>query len=287
MLSLCSLTTPSPIRAQGLVGNSAFALFKPDYPCSKLIASLKGQKAIAIQALWGTFGSSTACLDKLVTQFDSITINLAIDNGAGRRNKRLKSGEILRKYGAAKLSNALESNSATAVSAIASRAVEVCNFIKQYQSINWFINVGLETNETITASKKRVSIVRESCPGYQVVWNPMVYHGGTSIAGADAIELHGHKPKFPSGKMCIANLDGTQPRYIASYHPSSNTINLQAARQFVRKNRKRCIATFLWDGQLSNCLGQGSWIAPKSRQCAADSKVALAIRRIIKRFNLQ
>lgn len=245
-----------------------------------------GQKYIATQVLWGTFGTDVTCFNKLAAlPAQQIWVNLAVDNGAGRRNNRLKSGELLRHVSMQHLNNKLAKGHAGTIAAFSARIAEACNFTLQYPHITWTISVGLETNDTPAAAKRRVLLARAACPHHPIVYNPMLYHGGTGLAGADVIELHGEYPNFPKGKMCIANLDGTQPRYNGALPYGANSISMLATRKWVRKFRTRCAATLLWDGAYSNCLAAGTWVAPKSRQCGTSSKVVSTVRKLIKRYN--
>lgn len=259
--------------------------------CDRALQVFKNVDRIATAILWGTAGANTQCIDKLL-QFPakSFTIEIHATNEARRRGMLLqKQGEFLPLMPIGKLNAAFLKEDPAVVKAFEDRIFEILTFamVRYDPKIRWILSLGLESNDTWKAARKRANIAAGVWP-FEIAWNPVFNTGGFKHVGADFIELHGANPKIPKSGNVLLNLDGTEADFTRGKRRSDDipaTLPFSAAKHWIAKYRDRAAVLLFWQGRASNCASKGGFVAPRDRRCIVDRKASRNVNRLLKRYN--
>lgn len=244
--------------------------------CTVALRAFRGVDRPILATLWGTFGEKNICVERFLRQNIGRphALEIHFSNEAGRRNRRLGSGELLREYDVRAYNRALTRG--TAKRRISGRLADVQRFLSSYANSNSqvFISTGLEDNFTDRAYRAIYQQLKEAFPKYSIVRSPLrntrLFH--------HAIELHGTRPKFPRGK-CIASLDGIDIDLSGQRGTNDHRISRSEVRSYLGRYRN-CTRLLWWDAQQG--ISRKRFIKPRSRNFNIRVQDVDAINRLLK-----
>lgn len=247
-------------------GVSGFAIMHPKFPCSDFLAQFKGVKSPRIAILSHTFGTSDICLKRFLGLPGSKTVEVHIDNGPARFNRRIGSGELSPWANFTNYYRLWDKNDKRLIQDLTKRARQWAAFARNYPQVRWLMSDGLESRGNATGAKNRIKTIRKWWP-YKVVHNP-IYPRDNRIVGADFLELHGSTWKKHRAGETIFNLDGSGIGFnSAEWGRVNHEVRSSEVPRLLERARREGVLFFLWDAE-SQGLGFGDkpFVYPKSRK---------------------
>lgn len=197
------------------VGFAAFNLTAPRFNCASFFSATRKVKELHISFLYNTFGNNFSCVKRLLHDPRLKTLEVALLNEPGHRNKRLGSYEFLHSVGDVNRWRSVMDQNDPSVKAKFTAYVQPLKRLLDQNlspSTELLINPGLESNLSDAGGKNLVQWSRELFPSARIVWNPLVASPGRRTqTNADFIEGHGISPSL--NEPCVFNLDGTDVSY--------------------------------------------------------------------------
>lgn len=241
------------------VGVAYFSILSPKFPCAQALSVFETGAEPALATLWGTFGKDTSCLAQWFKKAPEKRHILEIHpwNGPCIRNKRCEPHEIGAGLSAKEFNRKVEQGDEELIRAITERIREIKASVEKFArtSDELILSTGLEDNYSPAVFEKILRLVKENWP-YKIVRNPVGDLKKRGYAGADYIELHGHKPAFDPNDPCIANLDGTDINFPHRPGTDPEPISWSEARTYVERYSKQCRLTFVWSGAWQGLFGK-------------------------------
>lgn len=267
-------------RTSGLtnVGFAPFNLTAPKFNCTGYLESLKGLSTIHVAFLYNTFGNDFSCLKKVLADPRLESIEIALINEPGHRNRRLGDYEFLFTEGSVSDWNRKVGRKDARLKAKLTKYVVPLQTLLNAHlrpETQLFINPGLESNLSDSSGKVLVSWTRELFPNARIVWNPLSARPSRRRATrADVIEGHGLNPNLNA--PCIYNMDGTDVSYPGrpalgeNEHQEGQSKNwVQSGnplRQLIEDYANRCEVAYIWTQESNGLSYNRSWADPRKRQ---------------------
>ena len=261
------------------VGYATFNLTAPGFNCDGFFEATQDLDSLHIAFLYNTFGNDFSCLKRLLADDRLETLEVALLNEPGHRNKRLGSYEFLKSVGSVNNWNTLVQNRDPALK---SRLTKYVIPLQELLAENLrpetalLINPGLESNLSDAAGRVLVSWTRESFPSARIVWNPLrASDARRKRAKADLIEAHGFYPNISA--PCVYNMDGmdvsykTRPALGQRRYQEGQTKNwINSGKpmfQLMETYANACEVAFVWTAE-SNGLDEkvGGFVDPRKRK---------------------
>ena len=208
-LLLVVLLWPASANA-GYCGHLALGMMSAKYPCDDFLNEVNASNTPATGVLWdSSFGTRKDCLIRFLVanQFRPHAVVVYLDNGAGRRNRTLESGDFFPTLSSNEYNQLIKDGNAVMRHAIAVRISEIRGFFEAYGSYHTqtILVPGLEDNYSRDTWKALGQLVAERWP-YVLVRNPEGSNRDQGVAWFK--EAHGGSAKCNSVTQ-IASLDGT------------------------------------------------------------------------------
>lgn len=262
-------------------GVSSHAILSEKYPVDDLIYILKGSNTPVFTALVGTFGSKWSNVKKVTDALADRPHVLVVYllNEAGRRNQRLKTGELYRDKTVNQWNTLLERMGADVENQLWSRITMTNVNIQESTNDKTRVVVipGLEDEYTRIAWEKLYNLTARYTSDYTLARNPL--NKDKSEAPARIKELHNRDALFANTNLCIGNTDGTTVYVEGSrYEPSIN--QLQAFEYLTGIN---CQLRVLWHAR-SQGLDNG-WLEPQGRSFRFTAVEKETFRNLLKEAN--
>lgn len=264
LLVLC----PVSLSAQ-TYGVAYFAMSKfSDAQCAQALKVFRGLPEIAVSTLWGSFGYSTKCLDRLIAAHPNkqITIEIHASNETCKRSPRWCT-----RYDGLKFSKHLK---------------QIAALIRNREAYNvtWIVSTGLEDDYTNAFYKKRLSQARKLLPDYVgVARNPNAEN--TYFLGADYVELHSlqrriYKCSINKRPLIYSN-DGLDLDF-----GDGRNLNRRATTAYLfsklRQKRKDYSYVFIWWN--SQGFNEHKFIEPRKRNIRIYSSNINKVNKLLRRF---
>jgi hypothetical protein len=191
-------------------GAAALGMMSKNFPCDAFLNEVNVAKYPATALLWGSsFGDRKECLIRFLetNQFRPHAVLVYLENGAGRRNRTLESGDLYPKCSVKEWNGYLEHDNQEVYQSFATRLAEVHDFFATYGSFMTQVVIipSLEDNYSGAAWKKTLE-VRQRADVLLLARNPE--GSNRDIGSAYFREGHGDGARC-SGLTQIANLDGS------------------------------------------------------------------------------
>lgn len=289
LIILAAPLTAFPDTRQAVVGSAMLALQHKNYPCKKALRQFRRSRVKYTSLLSNTFGNSTRCLRRFIAlRSDRTYVQIYVENGAGRRNRRLKKGELFPRLTSPQYNAAWQRGDPAVILAFRKRVQRWARFARKHASerVRFIITPILEGDTSVRVAAKMTAVTREEWP-YAVGWNPHIYRGGAHRVGADLVELHGDVTRFPRAVPCIANLDGLQPALgRRNKLPIGRVLSDAKLSAWLGRVVHRCDYVQLWDQPISNGERPGSpWKPPRGRSFPMERPVIAFINRYLTELN--
>lgn len=261
LLILAILFPSTPCFGQTKLTNAGFAVFNLTanrFNCSGFMSSMDRLDEWHIAFLYNTFGNNFDCLEQILKNPKLKTLEIALLNEPGHRNKRLGSYEFLRQIGSVGTWQKLVANND---STVREKFLSYVKPLREFLSsrlrddVELLINPGLESNLSDSAGINLVSWARDAFPNARIVWNPLnAQPGRRSKTKADFIEGHGASPNL--SEPCVYNMDGTDVSYKTrpalgepEYKEGQNKNWVKSGRplfQLIETYSNRCEIALVW-----------------------------------------
>jgi hypothetical protein len=267
------------INSSGLtnVGFAVFNLTAPKFNCDGYLEASRGLKSLHVAFLYNTFGNNFSCLKRVLADPRLESIEIALINEPGHRNKRLGSYEFLFSEGSVSNWNKkIGRKDARLKKKLAKYVVPLQNVLNENlrPETQLFINPGLESNLSDTSGRVLVAWTRELFPNARIVWNPLSARPARRRATrADVLEGHGLNPNLNA--PCIYNMDGTdvsypnRPALGESNHQEGQSKNwVQSGaplRQLIEEYANRCEVAYVWTQESNGLSYKRGFIDPRKR----------------------
>ncbi len=278
-------TDPPSLKRKPFFGLSAFAALHPQYPCSKWLRLMQNIDRPAMSILWGTFGHNKACVEQWlsIVQSKSHLLEVHISNEAGRRNRRLKQGELFKNDSVRAYNIRLCMNERSTRQRIQKRVQSIRDFVERVKSPNTILvlSLGLESQYSMCALTALRKNVKKVWP-YGTIWNP-VNIAANPYTEAMLLELHGVRP--PLGRGCIANLDGVSIN-VGGRDPYRPRVSPGDFTKFLQRHC-HCKAVFGWTNRGQGIVADGRFRPPRSRRFIISTGDINILGRILRKTNRQ
>lgn len=233
------------------VGISLFAIQGDGFPCKKVHNFILKNNIKHISFLYGTFGKSNECLERILPELKSVQVHFS--NEVCRRNGRCYAGELFRNLNVRSYNLKISSAFREAKPKLEKRAAKIQDLVSRYPGQEWIISTGLEDNYSDKSYKRLYKFLKRRIPNATFSRNPVkpgVYYG--------LLEYHG---SWPSGSHIFSN-DG---RFIRDIDGGSDSYSVSASGLLsaIRKARRGGGRIYIWWGEIQG-LG-GSFSKPRSR----------------------
>lgn len=217
-----------------------------DKQCRELVKSLDKYDSAAIAVLFGSFGSSNKCLDKLINarQLKHTVIEFHFSNEVCRRNRNCSQFDLLPRTSVKRYNSILKSLVPSKVVAWASRLKRLTARYSAKADI--IISTGLESNYSKESALTLIKFLGLYFEENRIAYNP----AGRSYAGpviGTLRESHGYSVK--SSGFFLSNGDG-------------EAFEINRVRAWARSCRSKIC--FLWQSKWQG-LG-GAWQYPYKRK---------------------
>jgi len=281
--SVVSLLLSRVVKSEE-IGVAYFALMSPHFPCSTALKVFDGNPRPALAILWSTFGNDKKCLNTFLQQVSGRPYILEIHpfNQPCRRNKRCESSEVAPELSTKEFNEALEREDTKLLAKVRDLIREIRGALegKRSDSGEYILSTGLEDNYTDKAYTNILKVLRAEWDG-KIVRNPEGdFSRPVKFDGADYIEAHSSKPKFPDGAPCIANLDGEDivfPHRKATMKPRSNWKKIE---EYAAEYKKKCHVTFLWSALWQGITSE-KFVPPSHRSFIVSEEDVLRIKSLL------
>lgn len=286
LVTSCDLATSQTIeqdtedvRTSGLtnVGLAIFNLTAPRFNCNGYLESTAGLKSLHVAFLYNTFGNDFSCLKRVLADPRLESIEIALINEPGHRNKRLGSYEFLFNEGSVADWNRKVQRKDPRLKNKLGKYVQPLQAVLNDHlrtTTELFINPGLESNLSDTSGRVLVAWTRELFPNARIVWNPLSARPARRRATrADVLEGHGLNPNLDA--PCIYNMDGTdvsypnRPALGESNHQEGQSKNWvqsgRPLRQLIEEYANRCEVAYVWTQESNGLSYKNGFIDPRKR----------------------
>lgn len=285
LLVFSTLIVSFAARSQDL-GVAYFAMQSPKFPCKEAMTVFDDGLPLSTAVLWGTFGTETACLDTFLRLHPSQprVLEIHFSNEACRRNNRCAGTDYLPQLSVVKYNEVLESKDTATIDSIRERVKQIRGFVKAYENARteFILSTGLEDNFTEAAFVEILAAVRSEWP-HRIVRSPVGTLKRPSFTGADYIEQHGSRPRFPKKARCLANLDGTDLSFPHRPSDQKNRIEWNTFNEYVNEFGPRCRLTFAWAAPWQGIFG-ANFVQPADRNFLIDPKDVAELRELRKKY---
>ena len=256
---------PPPVVFQSKIGIAPYAIQSPRFNCDAFIASLSRMKAYSISWLWGTFGSESACLERVWQDSRLRAVQVHLMNEVCVRNRNCGNYEILHGLSASRISELAEREEGWFMNRIRDYSQGAALYLSQKRTqrpdIECLISPGLESNTSAAGMEKIISLLRPLFPGCKFVFNEL--NSNANLAGAELIE--GHNPFIGLPSPCVFNNDGDSINFPGL--PAVFTPNFDSSKISEINHRfQNCERIFFWTHE-HNCIVPGRFIDPRQRLC--------------------
>lgn len=216
---LVACTSPQPDDTQPTDTSKGVYLFAlqafSQEQCESALDVFEGVSYPKVGFLWGTFGTSTACIRRFIERFHGVhkRLKVVLFNETCRRAPRYCEAqrEIFPDAAIEELNRLLERNEPWVREVISDRIAEaqaaLIGVVDEYTSVEYM--TALEHNFSERAAENHTAIVRGEVRDVRIVINPVAHSLGNRSFGSDAIELHGLQAQFAPGLPCSWSNDGT------------------------------------------------------------------------------
>lgn len=259
------------------VGLAVFNLTAPKFNCTGYLESTRGLSALHVSFLYNTFGNDFSCLKRVLADPRLESIEIALINEPGHRNKRLGSYEFLFTEGSVSDWNRkVGRKDARLKTKLAKYVVPLQTVLSENlrPETQLFINPGLESNLSDTSGRVLIAWTRELFPNARIVWNPLSARPARRKATrADVLEGHGLNPNL--NEPCIYNMDGTdvsypnRPALGESNHQEGQSKNwVQSGaplRQLIEEYANRCEVAYVWTQESNGLSYKTGFKDPRKR----------------------
>jgi len=276
-------TDPPGLIKKPYFGISAFAAFHPKFPCDRWVTMMKNVNMPAMSVLWGTFGSDRSCVRRVLALWveKDHLLEIHLTNEAGRRNHRLKKGELFRNDSVREYNTRLCIMAKSTKKRIKRRLNKILIFVNQSKSerTTLVLSLGLESQFSMCALVALRNTVREIWP-YALAWNP-VGLAANPYTEAVLTELHGVRP--PLFRKCIANLDGVSID-TSGTDPYRPRVSPRDFREYLHRYC-HCKVVLGWTNRGQGIVGDGRFRNPRSREYLITHRDVAILGRILERTN--
>lgn len=162
------------------LGMSLYAIMSNEVTpteCDVVIDVLDASNHPAVSILWGSFGGSPICFDRIIKSFQDkalpFYVEIHLTREVGRDRGLLSKYDLFPDLNVSELNLAYENMNATTREAIQARVDDILGFIEQHTySGEWALSMGLESSYSLTARNKLYDVISEVWP-YEIVYNPI------------------------------------------------------------------------------------------------------------------
>lgn len=276
---------------RSVVGAAMFGIQSEHYPCDLALSMFDGVKYKMTSVLSHTFGENKDCLRRFINLPAAKThVQIYFENGAGRRNRNLRPGELFPHLTAEQYSKAWEKEDLMVVRAYEGRILEWLSFTEEMarENLTFSAVMVLEDNLSLDAAENMANAALDIWP-YELGWNPENYYGPYSFVDVEFVELHGDRIDFPSGTPCRSNLDGLQPtlgRGDEFRIASGRVLRDADLYHWIDTATRYCDFVQIWDKPISNGGYPGDpWSDPRSRSFPMDPIVVRFVNELLLKYN--
>lgn len=243
------------------LGIAAFASMNANYPCREALRIVRESPRPAFVVLWGTFGKEKSCIERYLKQNRrrEHLLQIHLTNEAGRRNSRLRSGELYPRASVRRYNRLLEKGRANRTYARIRRITRFVETVKR-EKTKLVLSLGLEDNFTKRARVKLLEKAQEIWP-YSLAFNP-VGDNCMGVPSGARCESHSLRPRF-KGHPCSWSNDG------------KDILEIDLREQLERV--KNCDIIYLWDAGSQGI--KNGFIDPKKREFKFDARAKRELKR--------
>ena len=268
--------------AQSFQGIAIYPALNNSFPCASALKSLNGLSSPGISVLWGTFGSSVACVKKFTSKFadTSHLVQIHLSNETCRYHHRCYGGELYGQFSRGGYNRLLNLMRPGTKLKIQSR---VRSILRKFQAASnpnttLLLSLGLEDMYRGAAVTNLRDAVLEIWP-YQISrshkFKPISDNDGTQYQ-----ELHGSKlVNLPSDTNCIVNPDGTDID-LGRGAQLKNRLSPSQTAQWINNGKDLCKIVFLWRAQWQDSHDK-KFIEPMRRTFQFPSFDIRAIQKLL------
>lgn len=219
--------------------------------CARALSVFDGVQRPSLAILWGTFGSSNACLNRYLSTYSNVphVLEIHITNNTCLRRGICRRGEVVRGVTWRRYNRLLEERDPTTMRLLRSRIYSIARAIRSLRGANTrvLLSSGLEDNYTRAAYEVVRSLLNSALTitPFEIVRNPMRV-GFSSTPTADLLE--GHRVHSNIGPQwngrCVVNNDGVDIQFSGSAR--RGLIYWTSLPSFIEPYRSRGCLVYLW-----------------------------------------
>lgn len=270
LVMCCMCVGAHPLRAEARIGLSAFGIFSENFqgrPCSILLETIRHSDRPAIAALYKTFGTNTACIERFwrkTSEWGKTHVTeIHFSNEAGRRSGLLDKDDFVRSADVETYTSLLEAMPEWLDAAIRERTREIVALIQPGLSNGSFIlSTGLEDNFSNLAWDNIYAIIRQEWP-YEIVRSPalsayIVEQQFVPPAGI-RMESHGYSRRLDQ-QGCIGNGDGQDLDFLQNAgrnFRNAKAATMRSVKNWIRRGVRNDCILFLWAGKWQGFFQDG------------------------------
>lgn len=233
---------PASAQASEYRGVMALAAMHPKFPCDSVLRVLDNASKPAMSVLYGTFGTSTKCINKFLSRYADRPhlLNIYFENSTARRNRKMFAGEMAPSYTVAGLNRALERNSSLIDRSVLRRLNRVLALpIERNANTAFALTVGLEDNYSSAAWRRLSSRIAPRWPG--LLFRNSVNDRNNYAPLAHGVDRHvSGRASCVRDKLCMVSNDGTafKPSEFARFFASNRHADVALAWEPQLQGRK-------------------------------------------------
>lgn len=219
--------------------------------CAKALSVFNGVQTPSLAILWGTFGTSNACLKRYLSTYSNVphVLEVHITNNTCMREGICRRGEVVRGVSWRRYNRLLEERDPTTIRLLKSRIYSIARTVRSLRGpgTRVLLSSGLEDNYTRAAYETVRSLLSSALTitPFEIVRNPMRVRPSTTPV-ADLLEGHRLHPNIGTqwDSRCVVNNDGVSIQFNSS--PRRGEIYWTRLPSFIDPYRSRGCLVYLW-----------------------------------------
>lgn len=263
-----------PTTPPANIGYATYAIQSEYFPCTAFINSLAKEDAYAISWLWNTFGSTTDCLKKTLSDPRLTGVQVHLTNEVCVRNENCGSYELLDGLSVSRHNALVDKEEGWLRVRYENHTRALMDFLSTYielrPDISCTVSPGLESNLTTANMEKVIDWIKPQLHPRCTITHNALLPSARRAANADFFEHHDIQTALTP--PCIFDNDGrdiTFPGVPTTYPRTMNYTEIpRIYNQF-----KNCSTVFFWVKDY-NCI-EDSFKDPRVRKCRNTATIPL------------